>query len=197
MSENQEEIVDFVVEGINLADESLTGWDGSFGPQLPPGEYLFEVANVKINDKKNGPGQTMELTLRVETEGEFQGQTVKNWLGLPNAESKPGVARRIAHVVRDVLQTPLLPSGGFQTSSMIGKRMYATVVIEQQKEFDPVKSQEVTRDRLRIQNERRAEEVEAPQVTKSASAPASKPPATNGKAATTGGKPAAAPAARR
>lgn len=175
-TENQEEIVDCIVDDINLADENLQGWDGSFGPTLPPGDYLFEVANAKIEPNKAGTGRNLVMTYRVLTEGEFYDKKVKQWLGLPGPDSKAGVAKRLAHVVRDVLEAPLLPSGGFQTISLIGRQLIATVTIEQQKSFDPVRSQEVVRDNMRIQNERRAEQ--APPQQKAASAPPSKPPAT-------------------
>src|SRR5512135_3426709 len=95
-NETQEEIQDFIVEDINLNDESIKGWDGSFGPQLPPGDYLVEVANAAVEANKAQTGRNLVLTYRVLTEGEFYGKTVKQWLGLPNADSKPGVAKRIA-----------------------------------------------------------------------------------------------------
>lgn len=170
-----EEQTDFVVDDINLNDENLKGWNGEFGPQLAPGDYLVEVTAAIVEGNKAGTGKNLVLELEVKTEGEFYGQKVKQWLGLPHAESKPGVARRIAHVVRDVLQAPLLPGGGFQTSSLVGRQMMITATVEQQKEFDPVRSQEVTRDRMRIQNERPVEGAAAP-APKAASAPASKPP---------------------
>lgn len=181
MSNENEEIVDFVVEDINLADENLKGWSGEFGPQLAPGDYLVEVVNAKVEANKANTGRNLVLDLEVKTEGEFLGQKVKQWLGLPTADSKPGVARRIAHVVRDVLQAPLLPNGGFQTTSLIGKQMMVTVTVEQQKDFDPVRSQEVVRDRMRIQGEKPVQQAEPPAQAKAPSAPASKPPATAGK----------------
>lgn len=190
---NEEEIIDFEVEGVNLADENVTGWDGSFGPQLPPGDYLFEVANAKVNPKKSGEGSTLELTYQVKTEGEFYDQKIKSWLGLPGPDSKPGVIRRLAHVVRDVLKAPLSPTGGFRTGDLIGKRLTATVAVEKSKFFDPARSMEVEKEQTRVTMEKPVED-EVPQVTKSANAPAGKPPTTAAKA---GGRPATASPARR
>jgi hypothetical protein len=195
MSQDQnEETPDFIIEDVNLADENLKGWNGEFGPQLAPGDYEVEVVKAVVETNKAQTGRNLVLDLKVVTEGEFKDQTVKQWLGLPTAESKQGVARRLAHVVRDVLQVPLLPNGGFQTSALIGRHMLITATVEQQKDFDPVRSQEVMRERTRIQNERPIENAAPPVQQKAANAPASKPPGQPVRPAT---KPAGQPVGAR
>lgn len=194
--QNEEEVVDFVVDdlGIDLSDASAyPGWDGSVGPRLAPGEYLVEVVNVKVETNKRGDGRNLVLDYKVLTEGDYADQKVKQWLALPTADSKAGVIKRFAHVVRDVLETPMLPGGGFQTMSMIGKKLYITAVLEESKDFDPTRGTEVTKTNLRLQNERRYEEPEAaPPPARTTQAPPSKPPATAAK-----GKPVASAPARR
>lgn len=184
------ETEDFVVDDINLADPEIKGWDGSMGPQLPAGEYLVTVVEAKVESNKAQDGRNLVLTLQVDTEGDYYGQTVKNWLPLQGKDGKTAYLKRLAHVIRDVLGVPLLPSGGFQTSATIGRQMYINVTIEQQKEFDPTRSQEVVRERMRIQGERPAQQA-APVAP---SAPPARPPA---QAAKPAGKPVGKPIAAR
>lgn len=177
-----DQMPDFIIDDVDL--NGVAGWDGSKGPTLPAGEYHVRVDNVEMESREKG--RSLKFILTVLNEGDFNGHELWHWLKIPGAGDKEGVKRRLAHVVRDVLGVPLLPTGGFEAKHLLGREMLVAVSHEEYTDFDAVNNIETKKTRTRVQGER-AIEGQAPVATP-APAPAAAPPA--------GAKPAAAPARR-
>jgi len=192
MSENNNSDPDFVVDDMDLSDPEIKGWDGVAGPSLPAGDYEVEIVGAAIEATTKG-GRQLVLDLRVANEGEYFDATCKHWVTFPHSSHKDGgkgALKRVVHVVRDTLDVPLLPGGGFEGSALIGRRMIINVALETTTTYDAASNQDITKVRMRISNERPVAGA-APSAQPATAVPSNARPATNRRPA------AAQPAGRR
>lgn len=191
---NEQNSADFIIDDVDIS--SVAGWDGNSGPQVGPGDYHVRVVGVELEPSKKDNGRSIKMFLEIQNEGDFCGQQIWHWLKIPTAADKDGVKKRLAHVVRDVLGVPLLPTGGFEAKHLIDREMIVTVTHEEQTSFDAVNNVETKKVRTRVQGERPVEGTATP-------APAAAPPTPPANAkpagapATAARRPAAAPPGRR
>lgn len=191
----------FIIDDIDVSDPNVKGWDGSKGPQLPAGEYTFEVVGADIEPTSKGDGRQIVLDLMVIDEGDYKESVVKQWITLPSSGHKDGgkgARKRVVHIVRDVLNLPLLPNGGFEGKDLIGRQMVANVSHETSKttEYNPAtNSNDVTEKVRMVISQERPVAGAAPQATPAAAAAQPARPANAAAAAPR--RPAAAPPAAR
>lgn len=179
-----------MITGMNLNDENLTPWDGSFS--MPdPGTYLATMGSAEKGQSKGTP-PVPQITLEWVLDGALNeagevtdqgaGQTIKCWINLD--PSKQGNRRRLKHIV-NVLGVPVDAKGNFDLAKMVGKQAVITVTASTYKKTDPQTGDEIERESRQVSGEQPVnfEGAEAPveeEKAAPASAPAAKAPAMNG-----------------
>lgn len=125
---------DFVIDSFNMADPAITGWDGTGGgpPEVPVGEYLFELASLNVAPTNAGDGRNLVATWTI-VDGDHAGKEIKVWYLFQGRNLKEGHKRRLAAVFRDALGVEMDERGAWSTKSAIGKRMLANVDHEEQR----------------------------------------------------------------
>lgn len=127
----------FVFDG--FGDDSFAttqAWNGEGGgpPEIPVGDYVFELIDLEIQPNKKGTGQNFVCTWEV-AEGDYAGKTCKTWMVCAGESFKDGHRKRLAAVFRDALgmmrDGKMEPSGRFAAKDAIGRRMIATVSHEE------------------------------------------------------------------
>lgn len=126
---------DFVIDSFNMADPELVGWDGTGGgpPDVPIGEYLFELTSLTVAPTNAGDGRNLVAVWTI-VDGEYAGKEVRAWYLFQSSKGlKDGSKRRLAQVFRDALGVEMDAEGRWSTKSAIGRRMIANVDHEEQR----------------------------------------------------------------
>lgn len=196
MSDNE----NFVYDGFDVMDESITGWDGSGagGPNIPEGEHLFEAISCKIVNTKKGDGRNFEVEYKV-VDGASAGETTRCWYLCQGEKFGRPHKGRIVQVFRNSLRVPMNQTGGFETKDVVGRRMFATVAHEQSERYNPETQQTKTYTNVALSMERPVEDEasQAAAAPKAPSAPPSRPPAPAPRAPAPAARPSAPPARPR
>lgn len=177
---------DIMIGDLGLDDPSLTSWDGKTRDLIPVGQYVLEVADVKLGQSKKG-NNTIEVEWKVVSEGDAYGKTFRQWYGTGqtgNSKSDQISKRRLKHVFVDCLGVSVLAGGGFSTGDCVGRRLIGEVTHETRTEYSQQRGGEVEYTNERLAAERPLDVEEAqPQPEPVKPEPAK--PATNGQKART------------
>ena len=165
------------IKGVNLAQ--VDGWDG-VSSKLPPGEYVFNIMDVKIEPNRKGNDQLicdMEVAAGADSE-QYNGVSFKNWISLIE-----GSAKRLRHFL-DACDVAILPSGNFTLEDLIGKQFIAEVYEDEYKapnlttgEMDVKHFSKIRRERLVSEGFSATGEIPDVAPAAPAQAPAATPPA--------------------
>lgn len=153
---------DINIGDLGLDDPSLSSWDGKTRDLVPAGEYVLEIADIKVGQSKKG-NNTIEVEWKVVSEGDAYGKSFRQWYSTGqtgNAKSDSVNKRRLKHVFIDCLGVTLLPGGGFSTGDCMGRRLIGEVTHESRTEFSVQRNQEVEYVNERLAGERPLEVVE-------------------------------------
>lgn len=192
------ETENFVFDGFDVAPDAapIKAWDGSSSmPTIPAGEHLFELTSLTVADTKAGDGKNLVAEFKCLSEGEGNGEIVRNWFLCVGPKVKPGHKGRIAAVFRDALQVPGINPVNlqFETKNAVGRRMYATVTLKQRNYYDPNTGEEKQATNAELSAERPVEAAAQPQAPAPAAAPARAPSAPPARPPAPAARPAAPP----
>lgn len=153
---NGNEFVDYIsLDGIvDNVDEQA--WDGTGSDPVPPGEYKFEVMDVKQgkSPRKNTP--QLELTLEI-VEGDLKGR--RTWARYYLTDKAVG---RLLNVMK-ACGVGLDDRKGFSLQAMIGARIIATVTHEAYQDgINPVTQAPIMKTSTKITGEKAIEVPKAP-----------------------------------
>lgn len=108
------------VPGVNLNE--VTPWDGEAN-MLPPGEYLFEVAECILgNTKNNNPQLEFDLTVVAGADSEaYNGSKKKHWVVMTDK-----AAGRVRNIL-DACGVQMEADGSFDSDHFVGTQFIAEV----------------------------------------------------------------------
>ena len=145
----------------------VQAWGGE-SEALPPGEYLFEITEMKQGQSKNGNPQ-LEMSVKVHNEGELYGRGGKFWYTL-NFQSE--VPRKRLKSLIDATGVSIAADGSIEDQEFVGRYFMADVAHETYTVTDPASGNSVEKSRTRIQNERPVQQQGQGNAAFAASAPA-------------------------
>jgi hypothetical protein len=150
---------------MNLND--VEAWDGKTS-QVEPGEYIFEVEKVSVDQSKKG-NPTLAVNFRIISDGAMKGRPMRQSYALM-ADNEFSRKRMKALVL--ALGVQLGEKGEFSAQSLIGCQMQGEVIMNEYPAVDPRTGQQIVKQSSKIVGEKAVEGAPAPQA---APPPASAP----------------------
>lgn len=128
---NEQTQDNYVIDSFDLNDQAIAPWDGTGGgpPDVPPGDYLFELVKCESVPTKANDGRNLACVFKI-AEGDYAGKEIREWYYHAGPKLADGNKKRIVAVFREALRVPTAPNGSWQTKDAIGLKMWGNVVHE-------------------------------------------------------------------